>query len=73
VDKAEVNILCEELSALIELEASLNLDALGRAQWVAGVKGRRGYARTAVALAAKNARILWALLTKGDRFAAVPA
>jgi transposase len=42
-------------------------------QWVAGVRARRGYARTTVALAAKNARILWALLTKGDRFIAVPA
>jgi hypothetical protein len=31
------------------------------------------HARTAVALAAKNARILWALLTKGDRFIAVRA
>jgi transposase len=42
-------------------------------QWVASVRDRRGYARTAVALAAKNARILWALLTKGERFAAAPA
>ena len=42
-------------------------------QWVASVRGRRGYARTTVALAAKNARILWALLTKGDRFRALPA
>jgi transposase len=42
-------------------------------QWVAGVRARRGYARTAVAVAAKNARILWALLTKEDRFIAVPA
>jgi hypothetical protein len=31
VDEAEVNGLCEELSALIEIDAGLNLDALGRA------------------------------------------
>ena len=42
-------------------------------QWVAQVRARRGYGRTAVALAAKNARILWALLRKGDRFIATPA
>jgi hypothetical protein len=32
VDEAEVNRLCEELSALIEIDAGLNLDALGRAR-----------------------------------------
>ena len=31
VDEAEVNRLCEELSALIEIKPGLNLDALGRA------------------------------------------
>jgi len=29
---------------------------------------RRGYKRAAVALAAKNARILWALLARGGTF-----
>jgi hypothetical protein len=33
VDEAEINRLCEELSALIELEAGVNADALGRARW----------------------------------------
>jgi hypothetical protein len=32
VDEAEVNRLCEELNALIEIEAGLNPDALGRAR-----------------------------------------
>ena len=32
MDEAEVNRLCEELSALIEIDAGLNLDALGRAR-----------------------------------------
>ena|ERR1039457_6642651 len=42
-------------------------------QWISDVRARRGYARATVALAAKNARILWVLLTKGDRFTSVPA
>src|ERR1700676_3986742 len=33
VDESEVNRLCEELNALIELEAGLNPDALSRARW----------------------------------------
>ena len=33
VDESEVNRLCEELSALIELEGGVNPDALGRARW----------------------------------------
>jgi hypothetical protein len=32
MDEAEVNRLCEELNALIEIEAGLNPDALGRAR-----------------------------------------
>jgi hypothetical protein len=32
VDEAEVNRLCEELNALIEIEAGLNPDALSRAR-----------------------------------------
>jgi hypothetical protein len=33
VDESEVNRLCEELSALMELEAGCNPDALSRARW----------------------------------------
>ena len=33
MDESEVNRLCEELSALIELEGGVNPDALGRARW----------------------------------------
>jgi hypothetical protein len=33
MDEAEVNRLCEELSALIELEAGIDADALSRARW----------------------------------------
>jgi transposase len=66
------------LRTLLVLGARAMLHRVARhqdrlSQWVAGVRERRGYARTTVALAAKNARILWALLTKGDRFVAVPA
>ena len=33
VNESEVNKLCEELSAIIELEGGVNPDALGRARW----------------------------------------
>lgn len=36
--------------------------------WTRSVIERRGYKRAAVALAAKNARILWALMVRGDTY-----
>jgi len=39
-------------------------DRLSR--WVLSVQARRGYHKTLVAIAAKNARIAWALLSKGQ-------
>ena len=36
-----------------------------RSQWIRGVLERRGWNRTAVAVANKNARIVWALLSRG--------
>jgi len=40
-------------------------------KWVQGVRARRGYCKTAVALANKNARICWALMMKDEDFKAV--
>jgi transposase len=37
-------------------------------RWAMALKERRGYHRAVVALAAKNARILWALLTRQSQF-----
>ncbi|WP_407069723.1 IS110 family transposase [Leptothrix ochracea] len=37
-------------------------------QWVAQLKERVGWQKAVVALANKNARILWAVLARGDRF-----
>ena len=37
-------------------------------RWVASLQERRGYHKTNVALAAKNARIVWALLTRQQEF-----
>ena len=37
----------------------------GRSQWIRGLLERRGWNRTAVAVANKNARIVWALLSRG--------
>jgi transposase len=36
--------------------------------WVRELIARRGYAKAIVALAAKNARIIWALLAKGEPY-----
>ena len=51
-------------SALITL--SRRTDRLSR--WAAALVQRRGFKRACVAMAAKNARIIWALLAKGDEF-----
>jgi hypothetical protein len=37
-------------------------------QWVAALRDRAGWQKTTVALANKNARILWAVMTKGEDF-----
>lgn len=42
-----------------------------RSQWVNQLRGRRGYNRAAVAVANKNARIIWALLRHGDEYHAL--
>lgn len=46
--------------------ASRRDDRLSR--WARALQARRGYYRAAVAIAAKNARIAWALLTRGESF-----
>ncbi|TAL44419.1 MAG: IS110 family transposase [Salinibacterium sp.] len=51
--------------------ASRRDDRLSR--WALALKARRGYYRAAVAIAAKNARIVWALLTREQTFQSKPA
>ena len=46
--------------------AASKLEPKGRNAWILSLYERRGYNRTAVAVANKNARILWALLTHED-------
>jgi transposase len=41
-----------------------------RSQWIRGLLARRGWNRTAVAVANKNARIVWALLSRGGVYEA---
>jgi transposase len=41
-------------------------DAISR--WTRDVEGRRGYWKAVVAMAAKNARLAWAVLRRGDDF-----
>ena len=40
----------------------------GLSVWVADKKQRRGYNKAAVALANKNARIIWALMATGEAY-----
>ena len=44
----------------------------GRSQWLRGVLERRGWNRTAVAVANKNARIVWAVLRRGEVYQEQP-
>jgi transposase len=44
--------------------AARHADRLSR--WALALRARRGYHRTCVAIAAKNARILWVLLARGE-------
>jgi transposase len=41
--------------------------------WLRELIARRGYKRAAVALAAKNARIVWAMLVRGEAYRVTPA
>jgi transposase len=41
--------------------------------WLRELIARRGYKRAAVALAAKNARIIWAILVRGEAYRITPA
>jgi len=42
-------------------------------RWIVQLHSRIGYHKTIVAVAAKNARIAWALLAKGETLRAAPA
>jgi transposase len=53
--------------AVLQMAARRN-DKLSR--WALAVKARRGYHKAVVAIAAKNARIIWALLAGGTTFRA---
>jgi len=46
--------------------AAAKADSLSR--WALAVRERRGYWKAVVAIAAKNARMAWAVLTKGESF-----
>tara|TARA_B100001105_G_scaffold255407_1_gene254668 strand:- start:2912 stop:3091 length:180 start_codon:yes stop_codon:yes gene_type:complete len=46
--------------------AKSKTDSISR--WALAVEQRRGYWKAVVAIAAKNARLAWAVLTKGNTF-----
>ena len=55
------NLLVQGARSVLQT-ASLHQDRLSR--WALELQGRRGYYRTLVGIANKNARIAWALLAK---------
>jgi len=59
-------------SLFIQGARSILLRAKGKddsvSRWAIQLQERRGYWRTAVALAAKNARMSWAMLQRGEAF-----
>ena len=54
------------LAELLKQSGKKKDDAISR--WTRDVEGRRGYWRAVVAMAAKNARLAWAVLRRGDDF-----
>ena len=46
--------------------AKRKTDALSR--WAIALEARRGYWKAVVAIAAKNARMAWAMLARGEQF-----
>jgi transposase len=60
------NLLVMGARAVLRM-ASARDDKMSR--WALALKERRGYHKAAVAIAAKNARIMWALLARGGHFA----
>lgn len=66
------------LRMLLVLGARSVLQNAGRytdrlSRWVLAIRERCGYHKAIVAIAAKNARILWAVLAKGENFRPLPA
>ncbi len=53
-------------SVLASAHAKSKTDRLSR--WALSVQARRGYGKALVAIAAKNARMAWAMLAKGEAF-----
>jgi transposase len=65
------------LRMLLVLGARSVLQNAGRyadrlSRWAGAIRARRGYHKAVVAIAAKNARILWVILAKGESFRAQP-
>ena len=58
-------LLIQGARAVLEA-AKKKTDSVSR--WIKAVEERRGYWKAVVAMAAKNARMAWALLQKGDAF-----
>ena len=59
------------MGARVVLAAAMNSKAPKQdplSRWARALAERRGYWRAVVAIAAKNARLCWAVLQRGDNF-----
>jgi transposase len=55
------------------MQHALHAEPTRLSRWVTKLAARRGYHKANIALAAKNARIAWALLARGGEFQAKAA
>jgi hypothetical protein len=61
-------ILCRRDRWSGELVAAAKNKTDPLSHWVISLQKRRGYGKAMVAIAAKNARMCWAVLQRGDEF-----
>jgi transposase len=69
-DKYIRTMLIHGARAAVGHNKDLKGESQRRLEWVRNLRERKGYNKTAVALANKNARTIWALLKSGENFKA---
>ena len=67
-DKYIRTMLIHGARVVICRNEKINRNHPKRVDWINGLRERRGYCKTAVALANKNARTIWALMKKEETF-----
>lgn len=67
-DKYIRTMLVHGARVVVSHNEKMNRTQHNRREWIAKLKERRGFCKTTVALANKNARICWALMTKNEDY-----